>query len=72
VLSLNNEKIIFTGQILLVDYVTYTGKIIRIGFRYKKSQGNIEIIAPEPESHLFLDQLKRGEIILISLTKIPI
>jgi len=72
VLSLNNEKISFTGQILLVDYITYTGKIIRIRFRHKKSQGNIEIIAPEPESHLFLNQLKRGEMVLISITKIPI
>jgi len=69
---LNKEKIIFPAKIIFVDYVTYTGKVIRIGFRYDKSYGNIEIVVPEPETQVFFNRLKNREAVIISIEKIPI
>ena len=70
-LLLNDKKITFPGKITFIDYITFTGKVIRIGFRYDKSYGNIEIVVPEPETQIFFNQLSNGETVIVSMVKIP-
>jgi hypothetical protein len=53
-----------------VDYVIYTGKVIKIGFKKDKSYGTIKIIVPEPETQVFFNRLKNGELILITIKEL--
>ncbi|MEM5793441.1 MAG: hypothetical protein QXY45_03770 [Candidatus Aenigmatarchaeota archaeon] len=67
-----NNEIKTTGIVFSVDYIIYTGKIIKIGFRHGKSYGNVEIIVPEPEKNPFFNSILSGEIVSIKITKLPI